>query len=186
MEAEWTFRFFSEATPAMAAAVPALRSGGAADSVSRQQRDAVLRNLAAHTYTRVAKSDIHGVGVFAVRPIPAKTDPFDLCNHAMAPRRIVNISDQDMDRAGVAGAVRDMVRDFFGRNADGSYPVHLQGANALNVSFFMNHNADSPNMVLVSNHSDASDEFCKFVAARDIAIGEELTFAYPWTSRLDA
>ena len=149
----------------------------------RDYNDKVRALRALHnTYARVSTTD-HGVGVRAIRDIPAGVDPFQgIQNHSIAMLKGRDIKELD-------APIQSMVRDFFlvsnktyafhggamHFNDDDEYPVPLSGLNQLDVSFFVNHNDVNPNLV-VNEHSNES--LTSFVAARLIKAGEELTYDY--------
>jgi hypothetical protein len=60
----------------------------------------------------------------------------------------------------------------------GAYPILDTGLNDLNITFYMNH-SDQPNMMLHDDGEGEGDGYAKFIALRDISVGEELTYTYP-------
>lgn len=116
-------------------------------------------------YTRLAPT-VHGVGVVAIRPIPKGTDPFKNCD---ATGDVLEIPEAELEAAPVPEAAKKMVRDFCALQ-DGLYFVPDYGIDAIDKSYFLNHSSE-PNMTTLEDGE-------RFVAARDIAAGEELTADY--------
>ena len=111
-------------------------------------------------YTRI-RASAHGVGVFAIRDIPAGTALFrgDVGVIVRVPRTTVEkIADPE---------VRRMYFDFC-PTVDDAF-IAPADFNQLTMSWHMNHCAE-PNV-------DADEEI-RFVASRYIAVGEELTIDY--------
>ena len=112
-------------------------------------------------YARLGISKIHGVGVFAIKPIPAGTMIFD------------------GDEAELIWVRRDQLTDLSPAEKSlydfGLVRGDLVGCprsfNNLTPGYFVNHNAHDPNLLY-----NSSEYY--FYAARDIAIGEELTANY--------
>merc|ERR1712232_806009 len=72
-------------------------------------------------------SPLHGVGVFAVRPIPVGVNPFHTCNeHLMGVEECISVSEGELLRFGVSEVVVDLVKSFFApltREEDNDTPV---------------------------------------------------------------
>ncbi len=115
----------------------------------------------ANLYARLGPSPGRGVGVFALRDIPAGTEPFrgDAAGTVRVPAAAVAAIAEE--------AVRRMYRDFCPL-VDGAY-VAPADFNAMGIAWYMNH-ADRPNV--------ACGPGLRFAAARAIAPGEELTVDY--------
>ena len=126
-------------------------------------RKQLLHNLFDETYCRLRPSPIHGVVVFAVRDIPAGTDPFNGCYRGQSTR----LSPADLE--GLDPAARRMVDDYCVVRW-GSIWACSRGLNAVDVQYYLNH-SDAPNVV-------ARDDGSWFVTGRAIAAGEELTVDY--------
>ena len=119
----------------------------------------------ADTYCRIGKTK-YGVGVVAIRPIPKGIDPFKNCDPFGG---VLKISEKEFDAYPAPGAVKDMVRDYCPLQ-NGFYFVPDYGIDALDKSYFLNHSR-KPNL-LTKNQGE------KFVTARKIKAGEELTSDY--------
>jgi SET domain-containing protein len=116
-------------------------------------------------YARLAPTS-HGIGVVAIRPIPKGTDPFKNCDpHG----DVIEIPEAELEGSEAPEAAKKLVRDFCALQ-DGVYFVPDYGIDAIDKSYFLNH-SDEPNMETIGSGET-------FVAARDIAAGEELTADY--------
>ena len=123
---------------------------------------AILRNLK-KTYCRLQPSTISGIGVFAVRDIPASTDPFPVIRK----EKWALISSSKLK--GLDKQVLRMIEDFHVRENAGSIWISDAALNGVNISFFVNH-SNRPNL----RHTPSAD----FLTMRKIKKGEELTAAY--------
>lgn len=133
----------------------------------------LLEHLRTKTYVRLGVSKVAGVGVIAIRDIPAGTDPFP---YFMKPRsKTVKVTVQDVER--LPKPVSTMVRDFFLPTGETEVHVPAKGLNELDMSFYLNHNAATPNVKL-DEDAHSTDGYTPFVTLRRIQCGEELTFDY--------
>jgi hypothetical protein len=116
-------------------------------------------------YVRLGLSEVHGIGVFAIRPIAKGTSLFA---NDLAPIRWVDVA--ALDHAGLGAAERRFYEDFGIRQGDriGCPP----NFNLLTPSWYLNQPAEGePGNV-------RSDADFTFYAARDIDEGEELLIDY--------
>ncbi len=108
----------------------------------------------------------HGVGVVAIRAIPAGMDPFKRCDpHG----DVMEIPEAEFEAADVPEEAKELVRDFCALQS-GTYFVPDYGIDAIDKSYFLNH-SKTPNMITKDNGET-------FVTARTIQKGEELTADY--------
>jgi len=116
------------------------------------------------SYTRLKPSPIHGVGVFAIRTIPKGTNIF-----ADDKSRLVPIDKIDVDK--LEGELRKLYDDFCVIK-DNEF-ICPDSFNNLTISWYINEPicGQEPNVICVGDEYD-------FIAARDIAEGEELTVDY--------
>ena len=125
------------------------------------------RELLAHTaervYCRLRPSPLHGIGVFAVRDVPAGVEPFAGCDRA------TSVWVRRAELAGLPPGVRSMIDDFCAIQGDW-VAIPRRGLNAIDVQYYVNHSGE-PNLVTPDGGST-------FVTARAIAEGEELTVDY--------
>lgn len=117
-------------------------------------------------FTRIQPSPIHGVGVFAIRPIPKGIDPMIECRRFEFEQVRVEVIRDDPT---VPAELKKLVVDMCPEN-DGFYDIPPFSLNEIGVSYYLNHSG-TPNM-------ECDEESGNFFALRDIAIGEELTVDY--------
>jgi hypothetical protein len=116
-------------------------------------------------YVRLGLSEVHGIGVFAIRPIPAGTEIF--ANDRVP---LVWVEKAELERAGLTPAERALYRDFgISRGDRIGCPVNF---NNLTPGWYLNRPAPG------ARANVRSDERFAFTACRDIAPGEELTIDY--------
>lgn len=132
----------------------------------------LLRQLRNDVYCRLGPSQVHGVGVFAVRDIPQGTNPFNGCDNS----RYVKIRRNELEGKGVDSEVLRLLTDMCVFE-DGHFLVPSRGLQSRDISYYLNH-SDNPNMVV---------EGCgnRFVAKRDIQREEELFVDYNTYDELD-
>ncbi len=139
----------------------------------RSLKKRIINNLEEETFARLMPSKIHGIGVVAIRQIPADTDPFKLT----CPRkeRVVTLSDEDIRF--MPEEVKKLLTDFVGsdqkRHSIG-YDVPDYGMNGIDISFYLNH-SDSPNLKMVPLTHSA---YIGFRTKHVILSHEELTIDY--------
>jgi len=122
------------------------------------------------TKARLERAENHGVGLFCVQPIMAGENIFE---HER-PLQSVDISAAEVGNLPIP--IQEMIKDYFVPTETGAYPILDTGLNDLNITFYMNH-SDQPNMML--HDGGEGDGYAKFIALRDISVGEELTYTYP-------
>lgn len=123
----------------------------------------IIDQLKNDIYCRLAPSKFGGVGVVAIRDIPAGIDPFKGCNES----EYVEISKEDLD--GVDPEVLRLFDDLFVFE-EGSYYAPDHGLQAVDISYFLNHSKEA-NMTAAAGGE-------VFIASRDIKRGEELLVDY--------
>lgn len=128
----------------------------------KSSRQKLLANLE-KVYCRIQPSELHGVGVFAIRRIPRGINPFEV----PVPVELTKLSARDV-RALPSGIGR-MIRQYAVKQ-NGSYVISTLGFNLVELEYFVNHSS-TPNLVF------DEDEGC-YRTARVIASGEELTGDY--------
>ena len=124
-------------------------------------------------YVRLGVSDIHGIGVFAIRKIPKGTNIF--ANDGVA---LVWVDIANLENSAPTLAHRALYEDFGIRRAGKiGCPTTF---NNLTPGWYLNepHADGEPNVEV--------DAHLNFMACRDIAEGEELTVRYSAFSQTDA
>src|SRR3954454_10615901 len=128
-------------------------------------RKRMARSILSETYCRLAPSAVHGVGVFAVRPIPKGTDPFVI--GIRYPRRWVSITPAELERA--PAGVRSLLTSLFVPDSEERFRVPSLGPKMVDIGAYLNHSSE-PNMRTTDGY--------KFVSNSRISAGEELTVDY--------
>lgn len=122
-----------------------------------------LRNC---VFVRPGASSIAGVGVIAIREIPAGTDPF--CERELGLQFTSVPADLIADDPQIPDGVKRFVTDMMSKK-DGRRKIPVAGFNSISPTFLLNH-SETPNIAL-----DA-DGF--WITLRQIQEGEELTVDY--------
>jgi len=128
-------------------------------------RTELLRRVLSHCYCRLQPSAIHGVGVFAVRDIPRRTNPF-LTMPRYAQPGLVRITDSELRK--LPPDLSATIQTQF-VPTDGVLYIPTSGTNVVHIAAYLNHST-LPNL----RTSDGFD----FIAGRKILAGEELTVDY--------
>ena len=116
-------------------------------------------------YVRLGLSAVHGIGVFAIRPIPAGTDIFA---NDLVP--LVWVDKAELERCGLTPAQRAFYHDFGINRGDRiGCPANFHN---LTPGWYLNEPAPGAEANVRS-----TDRF-GFIACRDIQEGEELTIDY--------
>ena len=125
---------------------------------------AFIDDLKRRVFCRLGVSGIHGVGVFAIRPIPAGINP-------MMGRRKENwvevLAPLIRNDPHLPDALKKLVVDMCPEDA-GVFWCPGYSLNEIGIAWYLNH-ADTPNM---------EERDGDFYSIRDIAEGEELTVNY--------
>ena len=134
------------------------------------------------TYVRLGKSRFGGIGVVAIRDIPKNTNLF----------RNDNSSEYEMvsykELKTLHPNIRKMIQDFFlvhnkyykfdkemEFKDDDKFPIPKNGITNLDMSHFLNHNQENPN---VEPFFEPGKIWNSFKTIKDVKMGEELTFNY--------
>lgn len=144
------------------------------------RRSELLRHVLKSCYCRLQPSRIHGIGVFAVRDIPSKVNPFSVMKRYARPA-CVRLTEEDL-RA-LPPKMEEMIRAFFVAT-DGAMLMPTSGTNIVYLQAYLNH-SEAPNL-------RTKDGFSFFTKCR-IREGEELTVDYrtydadvPWSDAVEA
>jgi hypothetical protein len=133
----------------------------------------LLRNLSSETYVRLAPSKIPngGVGVIAIRDIPAHVNPFRMPRDHNPSDSTISVTKHEVER--LPTPVRRMIKDFIAAEENQSYEIPRLGLNALNTTFYLNE-SKRPNLDIVEGTSD----FLEYRTKRRIPAGQELLIDY--------
>ena len=127
----------------------------------------ILKKLK-NTYCRLKKSNVSGVGVFAIRDIPKGINPFGI------QKKQVWIKFNVSELKKVDQEVFKMISDFFVIEKDKTVYIPKSGLNGMDISFFVN-NSKNPNLKVIG---DGIREEIHFVTNQKIKKGEELLAFY--------
>lgn len=130
-----------------------------------------LEHLKNDVYCRIGISQIHGVGVIAVKDIPQGTTPFKSLNQHK--NEIVTASVEEMKNIGIHKNVIEIARDFFGSSEQNTCDMYHYGPNDINISYYLNHSINNNIDLIVTD-----DVYYGFITNKDIKIGEELFINY--------
>ena len=123
---------------------------------------ALIQHLNHQIYCRVSASSTSGVGIVAIRDIPAKTNPFIGCfdgdYHPFSEDELTELP----------RGIQKMVRDYC-VCIDDLWCVPESGFNSLDVSLFINHSS-TPHVGTTDGET--------FVTLKTIKAGEELLVDY--------
>jgi len=119
----------------------------------------------ARVYVRLQTSDIHGIGVFAIRDIPKGTGVFPDDKS-----EVVWLKAEELNLSGLPDGVRRLYEDFccIIQNKGRLYGCP-KNFNLMTVAWYLNH-SKKPNV--------RCDRDCRFFASEDIPAGKELTVDY--------
>ena len=122
----------------------------------------LMDHLAHDVFCRLGVSPLHGIGVFAVRPIAKSINPLK----SRTKHREIKFTHDELKALppGVRGQI-----DMFCYYDDSGVMISTMGMNTMDFSIYLNH-SKQPN---VRMNKDGS-----FHALRRIKIGEELTMDY--------
>jgi hypothetical protein len=129
------------------------------------KRTELLRRVLSDCYCRLQPSSIHGIGVFAVRDIPRRKNPF-LTMPRYAEPGLVRITDSELRT--LPPDLSATIRALF-IPTDGVLHIPTSGTNVVHIAAYLNHSS-TPNL----RTRDGFD----FIAGRRIFAGEELTVDY--------
>lgn len=126
------------------------------------QKEKLYQHLVQDVYCRLGVSTIHGIGVFALRDIPAGTAPLK----SMVSNKEIKFSRIELKK--VPSSVRRHLAMFCLVEKGRVFAPEI-GMNAVNISIYLNH-TKQPNLKF--------DDKDVLRAIRDIARGEELSIDY--------
>ena len=125
-----------------------------------------IRDLEENTYCRLKQSPIEGIGIFAIRDIPANVNPFPGVHK---PEYLTLPLADVVDNPKISAGVKKLVKDIGTVRGDKLYvPNHT--LNSIDVSYFLN-DSKTPNLRAVEDGES-------FLTIREVNEGEELTVDY--------
>ena len=125
-------------------------------------KEKLYEHLVSEVYCKLGVSTIHGIGVFALRDIPAGVAPLK----SMVTNKEIKFSRVELKK--VPSSVRRHLSMFCLVEKGRVFAPEI-GMNAVNISIYLNH-SKQPNLKF--------DDKDVLRAVRDIARGEELTIDY--------
>ena len=125
-------------------------------------KKAILDHLVQDVFCRLGGSPLHGVGVFAVRPVPKGSNPL----RSRVKHREIKFSHDEIKA--LPPGVRKQI-EMFCYYDDSGVMISTMGMNTMDFAIYLNH-SKQPNLRM---NKDGS-----FEALRAIKIGEELTMDY--------
>lgn len=131
-------------------------------------QQAIIESLK-NTFCRIKPSAISGVGVFAIRDIPADTNIFI----GQGKQQWHTISMKDLEF--LDPEVKQMIDDFFVIEKDKTVRIPEGGLNGMDISNFLNH-SDNPNVRPIAGEDESIS--IGFISLRSIKKGEEITVSY--------
>lgn len=126
-----------------------------------------IENLKQKVFCRLGVSKVHGVGVFAIRDIPAGVNPME----EMSPTEFETVKASEMSAAftGLSPEIKQLVIDMCPeRTKDGEWDCPAHGLNSIGIAWYLNHSS-APNM---------EERDGDFFSLREIKSGEELLVDY--------
>ena len=132
------------------------------DKYLSKMRQKILHHIENELFCQIQRSSIHGVGVFAIRPIPKGIDPFKNLKNFRELKFKIDLLDK------VHPSVVKQIKRFCFYNDEYFYLSTL-GLNQVSFITYLNH-SKSPNIKLIKNGGA--------ISLKKIKQGEELTIDY--------
>lgn len=123
-----------------------------------------LNYLKNDVYCRLRPSNIHGIGIFAVKKIPKNTDPFRTLNQS---QKYIRLSKKEVGK--LDPEIQNIIKDYY---VSGKKIIEIPnyGLNEFHIACFLNHSGN-PNIKTIDGGEN-------FITIRDIEAGEEITSDY--------
>lgn len=132
------------------------------DNKKLTAKELIMNHLSNEVYCRLGVSPVHGIGVFAVRPIPKGTNPL----RSLIKHREISFTHDEIKK--LPKGVRKQVEMFCFYDKD-EVLVSTMGLNTMDFAVYLNH-TKTPNIRL--NKDGSFETLC------DIKNGEELMMDY--------
>jgi len=135
-------------------------------------KNKLIDNLHDKIYCRIMASNLHGVGVFAIRDIPKDTNPFEHTFNKCGNDKYIKVHKDEL--LNINKNIKKILDDFLGEDENGYYDIPSNGLNSLDVSFYMNF-SEKPNINITY---DKNCKFAIFKTNKIIKKGTELLINY--------
>lgn len=129
-----------------------------------------IQDLKSNVFCRLGVSKIHGVGVFAIRPIPAGINPIRGWDFEFNQVKVADV----MNDPHLTNEQKQLVKDMCPEE-EGVYWIPPFSMNDIGVAYYLNH-SKTPNMRELDG---------EFFSIRPIEVGEELLVDYSLYSELN-
>lgn len=130
----------------------------------------LIDHLVRDVYCRLGVSKVSGIGVIAIKDIPAGVDPFKHLSREK--QKIITLTQSDLK--GASAGVKKLIKDFFGLSNNKTLDVLYAGPNYIDISFYMNY-SKRPNVTITGGNKTG---YAGFTTNRKIKRGEELFINY--------
>ena len=137
-----------------------------------QEKSNLIDNIVNKTFCKLGVSEISGVGVFAIKDIPADTVLFEKCNSKES--FPIELSKEELSKS--EDLVFEQIKNLFVASPHDTYPLSRNGLNLVDISFYLNH-SENPNVKFCPERGEVG-KFLVFVSCKEIKAGEELTQDY--------
>ena len=122
----------------------------------------LLQHLNEEVYCRLGVSKVHGIGVFAIKPIPKGVNPLK------SKMKYKDVPFTHKELKGVPASVKKQMKIFCYFDKD-KFLVPSLGLNSMDLAVYLNH-SKNPNVQFKKND--------KLVTLKSIKVGEELMMDY--------
>ena len=120
--------------------------------------------LLSNTFAKLAPSNIHGIGLFAIRDISFGQKLFE---QILDDNDYIFLKNEDLQIFDIE--IQNLIKSLYILEEKGVW-IQRTGLNHLDYSYYINH-SDEPNLTYIQNKN-------YYLPKRDIKKGEELTYDY--------
>ena len=120
--------------------------------------------LLSNTFAKLAPSNIHGIGLFAIRDIPFGQKLFE---QILDDNDYIFLKKGDLEVFDIE--IQNLIKSLYILEEKGVW-IQKTGLNHLDYSYYINH-SNEPNLIYIQNKN-------YYLPKRDIKKGEELTYDY--------
>ena len=139
------------------------------------RKENLLLNLKENVFCKLGSSNIHGVGVFAIKDIPKGTVVFKFSNFHPDRDELVDVYEDEA--RSLSDEVLNLIKMYCGISRFNSYVIHENGLNHIHFGYYLNH-SNEPNLKIYSDPNAKEHEYVNFITVEDVKMGEELTEDY--------